>query len=250
MEAMMGGLVWALVVTNVHAARMKHHSLRIHVNRKLNSLQLYREAGGRGSSIPMYACVLLAQDLKTFCTALETPFATCGGAIVVVNTDLTSPSAIVMRENNLTPPSFKIELRDTRFRASDRQLQHRLVSPFFRIRSPSMRTIVSGDVRDMEQIQALKASLGPGLCCVDAGILKATTKLASLKSLADAAFLEDGLEFATYLYSLILEEVQNTSRTNQLNSVLQCGSKTLERLCLVGLDALFSSGWCHLWTAR
>ena len=157
------------IVTDKFAARMKHHTLRLHITKNMDSLAT-KAPSAQPSKIPIHPILFVAKDLRAFCSSLRHRLgALCGFAILVGDEIGPKPTLNVLgltaSRQKLKPPDMKIEFRDTRFHVADGILQRDLLGQLSKIISPSLQVSLKGALRlpgDL-YIQRTKNAMGPSV---------------------------------------------------------------------------------------
>ena len=169
-EKEMGDLFWVPVVSKQFAIRMKLHSLRIHADPGATSLQAARSIG---KEAPTESYIVLASDIKAFAVSMQIAEENSTGTGVLV-VALPNMQPIVQLQSRIVdgvtykPTRLKCQLRDTRYRAMDRNLQNSLLTPLASIISMGKKVSFTGEICDPEQTAHLKQLMGPSLVCQDA----------------------------------------------------------------------------------
>ena len=132
------------IVTDQYAARMKHHTVRMHITKNMQDPIFIGTCLEDPRKLPVQSILLVAADFNAFCTSLRHSLGTLRGFAVAIADDSASrrqPILLGVTESyqKFKPPNLKIEFRDTRFRVADVSLQHDLLEPLRRVASPSMQ---------------------------------------------------------------------------------------------------------------
>lgn len=150
-------------------ARIQKHSIRIYISLNLDTLTEYHHDGGKGATVLVTSCLVLARDISAFCQAIRTPMVALRAKCLSLSVQKNEPVNLFFQGHpRATPPSFKFELVDTNYRQLDRALQHLLLEPFADVISSSLRTRLLGSICDHVHVATLGAVMGPELVCVEA----------------------------------------------------------------------------------
>jgi hypothetical protein len=200
-----GGTYWVPIVSNEHVARMKLHSLRIHVSSGSQTQE--------GASAPVESYIILARDVKAFCVSMHARVWDLNGAAVTINQVPETPTytttevgiAGVSLDHVVNPPSrMRCQLRDTKYRTMDRALQNDMLAPLATVIGLSQKVVFTGAICDSQQIDFLKRRMGPSLVCMHAVQWHAFEECAIAKEVADAALEHDDLELVVQYYRMIV----------------------------------------------
>jgi hypothetical protein len=205
-------MVWSRFVNAKHVAKMRHHTVRLHL--AMNK-QTSTNVTGAGGKAQLQSFLLLAKDLGAFCTTLQFQLkASAPGFVIVIGDSGHDPQDIIevggVSETDARiskPPSLKIEFRDTQFYKATDEWQRQLLDMLSEVASPSMKVGISGNLRIEESgyIQQLKAKMGPVLYsrCADSWVRFQT--LCKAKLSADEALNSGELHLAAHMYTRIVK---------------------------------------------
>ena len=79
--------LYSPIITDIHVARMKHHTVRLHVIKNMQN-PIAAPSADQPSKIPVQAILLLAVDFDAFCVSLRSRVGALRGFAVVVEDDV------------------------------------------------------------------------------------------------------------------------------------------------------------------
>jgi len=161
-ESLLTASYWTPIVTETHAATMRHHSLRMHV--------IISDSNGVIMS-PIRSCVFLAKELQGMCVNLQSNLTRNQGFGIMIEDD---PDASPIRGGYLgwderkdrlkTPSRLKIQFRDTPFRAGDANMQSKMLDVLRFISAAAVRVTINGVLPELDgHAQRTKDVMGPTL---------------------------------------------------------------------------------------
>jgi hypothetical protein len=207
------------IVTDKHAARMKQHTLRLHITKNMDPLTA-RAPTGRPNKIPLHSILLVANDFRAFCFSWRHRLGALGGfAIEVEDRNLPTGRLRLLGVNTsgqkYKSPSLKIEFRDTSFRVADGALQRDLLGPLKGILCPSLQVSLKGVLRLPAElhIQNLKDTMGPNVISDQALTWHFFDTMLEGKHAADAAKMSGEDLVALRLYGSIADQLRHWRKT-------------------------------------
>lgn len=197
-----GGLFWAPIVSNKHVARMKHHSLRIHVSPGTTELDQ------TNVSVPVESYIILASDMNAFAATMHARERDANGACATISTVTgqipeVATAGIDIDGKAADPTRIRCQLRDTKYRAMNRELQNYMLAPFATVIGKSQKVTFTGPICDSQQVECLKKRMGPSLACQNAVQWHTFEECEVAKEVADAAVEHDELELVVQFYRSI-----------------------------------------------
>jgi len=184
---------------------MTLHSLRIHLDPGPATRAIFERHFP--TMVPVQSYILLASDLKAFCVSMHITEEDHKGAAIVVGA---YPGAKPrLRALGARPESdrMKCQLRDTRYRPMDRDLQDCLLAPLASIIRMGQRVSFTGPICNTQQVAHLKKVMGPTLLCQSALSWSQYKECELAKEVADATVGLDELEFVVNLYRLVVTKL-------------------------------------------
>ena len=202
---------WIPMITEKRAAKMRHHSLRLHFGKGETAKYSYLEACMR-RKIPMHSCLILAKDLHALVTTMRIQVLEYEGFAVPIEDDATPPTLNVLGWNDhedkpQKPTRFKIQFIDTLHRTGDAKLQSEALGLLREIVCSGMRVTFDGILPEHgDQVQQMKNVMSPTLISRHPAdwIRYETFHLA--KQLADDAMRVGELHLAEEMLITLLED--------------------------------------------
>jgi hypothetical protein len=197
-------LFWMPMVSRKYAAKMKCHSLRIHVSP--GAITLHKLTQGARKEAPLESFIILAKDLQAFCFLLQLTAASTEGPAISITTEPGEPASFEpenFANSKAKSMSLKCELRDTRYRAVDAALQYSLLAPLAVIIAPSQRVVFTGKICNPKEAESLKRTMSPTMVCQTALRWAYFERLTRAKELADAALDHDKIDFVLAFYMAV-----------------------------------------------
>lgn len=227
-------------VTERNFSRMEYHSLRVNV--KVSDSTAPNNRGGRVKGV-----VLLVDHIEALCDMLARSFLYLPDRSVLLWFHPTTSRPII-RERQLPSAvmraSLKFELRSTKFRAMDRELQSMLLSPFVQVVYPNLQVSFIGQVCDTEQTHGLEQAMAPILNCYDARSWALERSIRQNVKNAHDALDFDELEVAAELLQKLSDQpaILTIQACMEDGSPKQRGSATFA-LIQSYIQATISLGW-------
>jgi hypothetical protein len=206
-----GDLLWVPIVSKKFVNGMKLHWLRIHADPGVTSLQIARSTG---TEAPTESYIILAGDIKAFAVSMHIAEEnTIGTGVLVVSLPIYARPLVQLQSRVVDGATYestrlKCQLRDTRYRAMNRDLQHDLLAPLASIIGMSKKVSFTGTICDPQQTAHLKNLMGPSLVCQDALWWSTYKDCVLAKEVADVAAEYDELELTVHLYSEIVRRLE------------------------------------------
>ena len=204
LEKVFGGLVWVPMVSKQHAERMELHSLQVHLDPDTTS----------SAKLPVESCIILAQDLQAFVCAAR-PATVHGlnpGPAVTVTLEAgvpkirLNPAAQAGRKASST--TCLCELRETKYRSMDEELQNRLLAPLATVTSLSQRVVFQGAIRNRQKLAHLKQLMAPSVESTEAYFTWELGACIMALGVATSAIEHDELAFVLGLQSLVYHRLK------------------------------------------
>jgi hypothetical protein len=198
-----GGLFWAPMVSNKHVARMKYHSLRVHVSPGATG------QNRTNASVPIESYIILASDMNAFAATMHARERDPTGACATISTvSGTIPQISVVGVDSdgkaADPAHIRCQLRDTKYRVMNRELQNSMLAPLATVIGKSQKVSFTGPICDSQQTEHLKKRMGPSLACQNAVQWHTFEECEVAKEVADAAVEHDELELVVQFYRIIV----------------------------------------------
>ena len=258
-ESLFSGNFWAPIVTEMHAARMRHHSLRLHITRGQNAEfdRLDRATGSR-MKVPIQSCVIMANDLHAMCMTLRCHALQYPGFAILVEDDpvIPSPNDIKVlgtdeRDGKLDRSTrLKIQFRDTPFRIRDSIMQSKMIDSLRQIVCAGLRVTFDGVLPEhMDRAQTTKDAMGPVLISRQATYWDSLEILCKAKQLADNAMCLGELHFAERSYSLTIGDTYkfiDTVEKASLPNALHISSPTVYAVNVLRLDLALTLSYLQM----
>jgi hypothetical protein len=236
------------IVTDKYAARMKQHTVRMHIAKNMEPITAGASVD-RPSKILLQSVLLVANDFHAFCFSLRYRLGALHGFAVTVTDGVATRTqlnliGVTASYQKLKPPALKIEFRDTGFRVADKDLQRDLLGPLSKITSPSLQVSLTGALRlpDDFNIRSIKLAMGPSVVSYQALARYFFDVMLKGKHLADAAVLCGEHQVAFRLYAIISDQA-----TQWVSSVVNEGSEVATyALSGLKLDILISLAYLYV----
>lgn len=246
-----GGLLWLPIVSNKYAARMKSHSVRIHVP---PGTAAYRDPELKGNA-SIQSAIILARDLDVFCLIMTTAGSSCkqSNLAVTLYKNGTGVPTIgfpgVFDPPNLTAPQFKCELRNTQYRKIGVATQRQILAPMHQILAPSQRVYFKGTLDNIQEVELLKQTMSPTLSCFPAYKWAFFKALSLAKDMADAAVPHDDIKFVMSLYhitamTLAVCTFTHSAAPRQRQTFLLACPEAAEACEILYLEAMVNTACC------
>ena len=207
-------MVWSRLVKARHVAKMRHHTVRIHLATNL-AKSTTTSVTGAGSKAQLKSYLFFEKDFGAFCTSLQFHLgASSSGFAMAIGDHGHDPLEILhvtgvsgADAKALKPPHLKIGFRDTQFHKTCGKWQRELLDTLSEVSAPGMKVSVSGILRieDQKYTQNLKAKMGPVLYSRCATSWTRFQTLCKAKLLADEAVNSSELHLAAHMYARIVK---------------------------------------------
>ena len=205
------------VVTETKAARMKHHSLRLHVAKGNGELVLRqnRDPSKDSIKIPTQSIVLLLKDLDALLTTLRTHVSQRLAFTLMIE-DNDTPSrprfelvGMIAGENKVPKPTrFKVQFLDTPWRKQDADTQRNTLASLRDFHCASMRVTIDGVLPEhAHYAELVKDTMGTSLLSPMANDWNRVDTYTKGKKLADDAMCAGKLELAEIAYKILDEDI-------------------------------------------
>lgn len=147
-ESVFNTNAWTPMITDKRAAKMRHHSLRLHFGKGETAKYSYLEAC-MGRKEPMRSCLILAKDLYALVTTMRIQVLEYQGFAVTVEDDYIPPALNIVGWNDQEdkpqkPTRFKVQFIDTPYRTVDAKLQSEMLGLLRDIACSGMRVTFDG----------------------------------------------------------------------------------------------------------
>ncbi|KAM0695989.1 hypothetical protein Q7P36_004472 [Cladosporium allicinum] len=202
------------IVTESKAARMKHHSLRMHVAKSFTAATQY--------------CLLLLKDLDALIVTLRTQVSQRLGLALMMEDNLTSSSArfnvLGMNEhesNGAMPCRFKVQFLDTPWRKQDADTltQRNVLDSLREFNCTGMRVTFDGVLPEhVDHAERVKNTMGAVLISPLALDWLHLDTYYKKKALADKAVCAGELGLAEIAYKILDVDMSRHIRAQQLTS--------------------------------
>jgi hypothetical protein len=205
------------IVTESKAARMKHHSLRMHVAKNFTAITTATQS-----------CLLLWKDLDALIVTLRTQVSQRLGLALMMEDNLTSPSAMFnvlgMNEhesNGAMPCRFKVQFLDTPWRKQDANTltQRNVLDSLREFNCTGMRVTFDGVLPEhIDHAERVKNTMGAVLISPLALDWLHLDTYYKKKALADKAVCAGELGLAEIAYKILYVDMSRHIRAQQLTS--------------------------------
>jgi hypothetical protein len=160
---------YAPIITENRAAKMRHHSLRLHLNRGQNQDFDYTSFYHLSGKPPLRSCLLLAKDFHALCVQMRCQVAEYPGFAVVVEEDPGMPHPLKMigwddaEDKVFKSTRLKVQFLDTPYRTGDVKMQRKMLALLRdNIHCAAMRVTFSGVLpQNLDRIQHIKDVMAP-----------------------------------------------------------------------------------------
>lgn len=254
-ESLLTSNFWTPVVTGTHAAKMRHHSLRLHVTQGENAESRLLESTGSRKKAPIRSCVILANDLEALCTTLRCYVLLHPGFAILIE-DGPFPRGLEVvgvtgHDGKIDKSSrVKIQFRDTPFRPRDANMQSKMFSSLRQIVCGGLRVTFDGALPEhVDRVQRTKDAMGPILVSRHACHWKIFEVMCKAKQLADNAVSVGELQLASRMYLAIMGDAMRYLDTlaNPLNhNGLYVTSPVVHAIHVLRLDLALTLSYLQL----
>lgn len=200
-------LNWISHVSLDHVARIRYHNMRLHFVRN-GGEKLEGQSNGRAQS-----AILLADDLPELCLSMQVHFAGISGPAVVIGASNRRNGGRGLgisgleHGSMLKAPEIAMELRDTKYRFMNAQLQAKLLMPFRQLTGDAVQLQITGNVPDTDAADTMKVLMGPNIVWFEAKLWKCLEALEGVKKVADRMVAESSFSDAVRsMYQSVAEE--------------------------------------------
>jgi hypothetical protein len=204
--------MWTPTITEKRAAKMRHHSVRLHFTKGQTAKSNYLKACGVKS--PVRSCLILAKDLEALCSTVSIQVLDYEGFAVVIEDD--PPGGLNLigwndhEDKPHKPTRLQVKFLDTRYRTGDVDMQYKILNILRNVTCSGMRVTFDGILpAHTHLIQQIKDTMSPILLSRHACDWKHLESLREAKELADNSMLEDELHLAENTYATIMEDTTN-----------------------------------------
>jgi hypothetical protein len=212
-----GGLFWVPVVSNTHAARMQHHSIRVHVSPGTYVTRAARALSG--TAVPVRSYILLARDIDAFCSTLQSSVASANAPSIRISgqpsSGITLQSIHTDRQGRAGKSTqFKCDFRRTKYPSISDLSQQNILTSLASIIGPSQRMVFTGDIRKDSRIEDRKRIMSPTLVCPPAVLWSIFKFWIKAKDVADASIDHDDLRLVLLQYMYIEYTINELVKTH------------------------------------
>jgi hypothetical protein len=258
-ESLFSGNFWTPIVTETQAAKMRHHSLRLHLIKGKNAeFDRLDESVGSRIPAPIRSCVVMANDLHALCMTLRCHVLQYPGFAILVEDDpvIPPPGDIVVvgvdeRDGKLEKSSrLKIQFRITPFRARDANMQFKTFDLLRQIVCAGLRVTVDGVLPEhIDRAQRAKDAMGPVLISRQASHWDSFEILCKAKQLMDNNMCLGELQLAAKSYSFIIGDTLQLLGTMSVASqpnALHTSSPVLHAVNVLHFDLAFTLSYLQM----
>jgi len=204
--------MWTPTITEKRAAKMRHHSVRLHFTKGQTAESNYMQACGVTS--PVRSCLILAKDLEALRSTVSIPILDYEGFAVVLEDDPPGGLNLVgwndQEDKPHKPTRLQVKFFDTRYRTGDVDMQYKILSTLRNITCPAMRVSFDGVLSaHTHLIQQIKDTMSPVLLSRRACDWIRFESLREAKELVDDSMREGELHLAEDTYTSILDDTTN-----------------------------------------
>lgn len=242
-----GGLTWLPVVSKKHVDKMKYHSMRLHLSTDKHSFP----------DIPVQSCIIIAEDLAIFTCAARAaardipdpgPAVTVGfsSGVPTISLNMSAQSG-----RKVGTMRCLCDLRATKYRSMDNELQHRLLAPLASIISPSQRVVFTGKICNSKETEHLKQLMGPSVACAEASLFLELETCMMAKEIADSRHERDELSFVLLLYTMVYVCLHDLmAKPEVIPFALRSCPEMVDTMEILMLDILINISCCALKCGR
>ncbi|KAM0712048.1 hypothetical protein Q7P37_011142 [Cladosporium fusiforme] len=241
--------VYFPVVTETHASRMRHHSLRVHLKAHGPAANTVLE----GDKPPrtqventINSAVLLHDHLQVFCNLAGLTLSNNPPQSLVIN--IAEKSYIGRLPSvDVKAPRLSCELRSTRYREMTPEVQTFLLAPLAGAISHNLVSSFTGTVCNPQEIIELQKLLGPTLVTFDAHCWAQQEISAILLDVAHDAVQHGELDLAERLYSEIVSSFSDMIRDFSAHEfTAEYRRKVLVSMMIPYMKSLICVTWLRL----
>jgi hypothetical protein len=204
--------MWTPTITEKGAAKMRHHSVRLHFTRGQTAESNYMEACGVKS--PLRSCLILAKDLEALRSTVSIQILDYEGFAVVIEDDPPGGLNLIgwndFEDKPHKPTRLQVKFFNTRYRTGDVDMQHSILNTLRKITCPAMRVSFDGILpAHTHLIQQIKDTMSPILLSRRACDWIRFESLREAKELVDASLRGGELQLAEEIYTSIMQDTTN-----------------------------------------